>query len=73
MLASALIRGRLETQDYWYFGITGHTTITTSLISATGSDQGFLTANPSLNLTGLFHMYGTGFVQKVRHRPADLR
>jgi hypothetical protein len=37
------------------------------LITATGSDQGLLDANPAYNLTGLFHMYGTGFVQKFNY------
>ncbi|KAJ7434212.1 hypothetical protein B0H11DRAFT_1938807 [Mycena galericulata] len=49
-----------ETNDYWYFGSTGHAEMSSSLISATGSDYGLLTVNPDFYKTGLFHMYGTG-------------
>lgn len=56
-----------ETSDYWYFGTTGFSQMVSGLITATGSDQGLLDANPSYNLTGLFHMYGTGFVQKFNY------
>lgn len=34
--------------------------LTSSLLSATGSDYGMLSTNPALNLTGLYHMYVTG-------------
>lgn len=53
-----------ETSDYWYFGSTGHAEMTSALLTATGDDQGMLTTNSNFNKTGLFHMYGTGFVQK---------
>jgi hypothetical protein len=49
-----------ETANYWYFGTTGHAEMASSLISATGSDYGLLTSNPTFNLTGLYHMYVTG-------------
>jgi hypothetical protein len=49
-----------ETANYWYFGTTGHAEMTASLMSATGSDYGLLSVNPTFNLTGIFHMYATG-------------
>lgn len=49
-----------ETQNYWYFGTTAHAEMSSSLLSATGSDYGLLTANPNFNNTGLFHMHGFG-------------
>ncbi|KAI0048326.1 heparinase II/III family protein [Auriscalpium vulgare] len=49
-----------ETANYWYFGTTGHAEMTSSLITATGSDFGLLSANANFNLTGLFHMHVTG-------------
>ncbi|CAK5267623.1 unnamed protein product [Mycena citricolor] len=49
-----------ETNDYWYFGNTGHSEMAASLISATGSDYGLTTVNPDFWKTGMFHMYGTG-------------
>lgn len=49
-----------ETANYWYFGTTGHAEMASSLITATGSDYGLLTTNPSFNLTGLYHMYASG-------------
>ncbi|KZO90230.1 hypothetical protein CALVIDRAFT_490810 [Calocera viscosa TUFC12733] len=49
-----------ETANYWYFGTTAHAEMTSSLITATGSDYGLLTANPSFNDTALFHIYVTG-------------
>ncbi|KAJ7760544.1 hypothetical protein B0H16DRAFT_1662143 [Mycena metata] len=49
-----------ETDDYWYFGSTGHAEMAASLISATGSDYGLLTTNPDFWKTGLFHIYGQG-------------
>ncbi|GAA96245.1 hypothetical protein E5Q_02909 [Mixia osmundae IAM 14324] len=56
-----------ETSDYWYFGTNGHAQMTGALITATGSDQEMLTSNPNFNKTGLFHIYGTGFVQKFNY------
>ncbi|KAJ7890562.1 hypothetical protein B0H14DRAFT_3105325 [Mycena olivaceomarginata] len=41
-----------ETNDYWYFGSTGHAEMAASLISATGSDYGLLTVNPNFYKTG---------------------
>ncbi|KAF7308532.1 hypothetical protein HMN09_00702300 [Mycena chlorophos] len=52
-----------ETNDYWYFGATGHAEMTSALMTATGSDLGMLTANPNFSKTGLFHMYGQGPTQ----------
>ncbi|KAH9898198.1 chondroitin AC/alginate lyase [Cubamyces lactineus] len=49
-----------ETANYWYFGTTGLAEMTSSLMTATGSDYGLLTNNPNLNKTGLYHMYVTG-------------
>ncbi|KAJ6607509.1 heparinase II/III family protein [Mycena sp. CBHHK59/15] len=47
-----------ETNDYWYFGATGHAEMTSSLMTATGSDYGLLSVNPNFYKTGMFHMYG---------------
>jgi hypothetical protein len=49
-----------ETANYWYFGTTGHAEMTSSLLTATGSDFGLLNTNPQLKETGLFHMYVHG-------------
>ncbi|KAG8785379.1 hypothetical protein FRC15_001486 [Serendipita sp. 397] len=49
-----------ETANYWEFAITGLSELTSSLITATGSDQGMLSANDGLKLTSLFRMYVTG-------------
>jgi hypothetical protein len=49
-----------ETHNYFYFGTTAHSEMTSSLITATGSDYGLLNTNPNFNLSGLFHMYGYG-------------
>ena len=49
-----------ETANYWYFGTTGHAEMTSSLLTATGSDFGMLTNNPNFEKTGLYHMYVTG-------------
>ncbi|KAF9508914.1 hypothetical protein BS47DRAFT_1332487 [Hydnum rufescens UP504] len=49
-----------ETANYWYFGTTGHAEMTSSLLTATGSDYGLLNTNPSFNLTGLYHLFVTG-------------
>ncbi|KAF8519151.1 chondroitin AC/alginate lyase [Hysterangium stoloniferum] len=46
-----------ETANYWYFGTTGHAEMTSSLMTAAGSDFGLLSTNPNFNKTGLFHMY----------------
>ena len=56
-----------ETSDYWYFGSTGNAQLTSGLVSATGSDHGLISSNPNFNKTGLFHMYGTGFVEKFNY------
>lgn len=50
-----------ETANYWYFGTTGHAEMSSSLLTATGSDYGLLTSNKNFGLTGLYHMYVTGF------------
>ncbi|RDX51074.1 hypothetical protein OH76DRAFT_1347831 [Lentinus brumalis] len=49
-----------ETANYWYFGTTGLAEMTSSLMTATGSDFGLLTNNEDLGKTGLYHMYVTG-------------
>jgi len=49
-----------ETANYWYFGTTGHAEMTSSLITATGSDYGMLNDNSQFKQTGLFHMYVHG-------------
>ncbi|KAH7106777.1 chondroitin AC/alginate lyase [Auriculariales sp. MPI-PUGE-AT-0066] len=49
-----------ESPNYWYFGTTGHAELTSSMISATGSDHGLLTTNANFQKTGLFHIYVTG-------------
>lgn len=49
-----------ETPNYWYFGTTGHAEMTSSLLTATGSDFGMLSTNPAFHLTGLYHMYVFG-------------
>lgn len=45
-----------ETANYWYFGTTGHAEMSSSLITATGSDFDLLTVNPNFEKTGQFHM-----------------
>ncbi|KAI7944604.1 hypothetical protein MJO28_010299 [Puccinia striiformis f. sp. tritici] len=54
-----------ETSDYWYFGSQGHAHMTSALQTATGSTHQLLTANPSFNLTGLYHMYVYGNTYKA--------
>lgn len=60
------LRWRCLTADWfhscmqWYFGTTGHAQAALALITATGSDQGLLTSNPGMELSGLFHMHTTG-------------
>ena len=49
-----------ETANYWYFGTTGAAEMTSSLLTAAGSDFGMLSTNPDLEKTGLYHMYVTG-------------
>lgn len=49
-----------ETANYWYFGTTGMSEMISSLMTATGSDFGLLSANPNLQLTGDYHIYVTG-------------
>lgn len=49
-----------ETPNYWYFGTTGHAEMSSSLISATGSDYKLTTTNPDFEKTGEFHMYVYG-------------
>ncbi|CAL1695085.1 unnamed protein product [Somion occarium] len=50
-----------ETANYWYFGTTGHAEMSAALLTATGSDYGLLDSNKNFQLTGLYHMYVTGF------------
>ncbi|KAI8455197.1 chondroitin AC/alginate lyase [Phakopsora pachyrhizi] len=54
-----------ETSDYWYFGSQGHAHMTSALQTATGSTGQLLSANPSYNLTGLYHMYVYGSTFKA--------
>jgi hypothetical protein len=49
-----------ETANYWYFGTTGHAEMSSSLITATGSDYGLTSVNPNFNNSGLFHMHVFG-------------
>ncbi|CCM03112.1 uncharacterized protein FIBRA_05233 [Fibroporia radiculosa] len=49
-----------ETPNYWYFGVTGHAEMASSLVTATGSDFDLLSTNPGFQYTGLFHMHVTG-------------
>lgn len=49
-----------ETPHYWYFGTNGHARMMSSLMSATGSDQGLMDQNKNFFKTGDFHMYVTG-------------
>jgi hypothetical protein len=49
-----------ETANYWYFATTGHAELTSSLMTAAGSDFGLLSTNTNFNLTGLYHMYVKG-------------
>jgi hypothetical protein len=47
-----------------YFGSTAAAQMWSGLLSATGYDHGIQDANSAYNNTGLFHMYGTGTVQR---------
>lgn len=49
-----------ETNDYWYFGSTGHAEMASSLLTATGSTYDLLDVNPGMKLSGLFHIYAYG-------------
>lgn len=49
-----------ETNDYWYFGSTGHAELSASLLTATGSAYNLLDVNPGIKSSGLFHMYASG-------------
>ncbi|KAF8337998.1 chondroitin AC/alginate lyase [Cantharellus anzutake] len=49
-----------ETANYWYFGTQAHAEMSSSLLTATGSHYGLLTANPAANNSGLYHLYVTG-------------
>lgn len=49
-----------ETANYWYFGTTGHAEMASALITATGSDHGFLDVNANFYKTGFYHMYAYG-------------
>jgi hypothetical protein len=46
-----------ETANYWYFGTTAHAEMSSSLMTATGSDYGLLDVNPNFYLNGEFHMH----------------
>jgi hypothetical protein len=49
-----------ETANYWYFATTGHAEMSSSLMTAAGSDFGLLSTNPNFNLTGRYHMHVKG-------------
>jgi hypothetical protein len=49
-----------ETANYWYFGTTGAAELVSALITSYGDDRGLLNANPSFNLTSLYHIYVQG-------------
>ncbi|EPQ29148.1 uncharacterized protein PFL1_03435 [Pseudozyma flocculosa PF-1] len=49
-----------ETPNYWYFGTNAQARALSTLISATGSDQGLQAVNPNWYKTSDFHMYVTG-------------
>ncbi|KAF5374994.1 hypothetical protein D9758_000444 [Tetrapyrgos nigripes] len=49
-----------ETANYWYFGTTSHSEMTSSLLSATGSHFGLADVNSNFYKTGDFHMYVQG-------------
>ncbi|GAA5880284.1 hypothetical protein JCM1840_007115, partial [Sporobolomyces johnsonii] len=49
-----------ETANYWYFGTYSHVEMAASLLTATGSTQNMLTANPGMKLSAIYHMYVTG-------------
>ncbi|KAG0149864.1 hypothetical protein CROQUDRAFT_73739 [Cronartium quercuum f. sp. fusiforme G11] len=54
-----------ETSDYWYFGSQGHAHMASAMLTASGSTQQLLSANPSFNLTGLYHMFVYGNTYKA--------
>lgn len=43
-----------------YFGSQAHAQMSSALLTATGSTQQLLSANPAFNLTGMYHMYVYG-------------
>jgi hypothetical protein len=45
-----------ETANYWYFGTTAHAEMSSSLLTATGSDYDLLDVNPNFMLAGQYHM-----------------
>ena len=49
-----------ETANYWYFGTTAHAEMSSSLLTATGSDYGLLDVNTNFYLSGKFHMFVFG-------------
>jgi hypothetical protein len=49
-----------ETANYWYFGTTGHAEMSSSLLTATGSDYDLLDVNSNFYLTGKYHMFVFG-------------
>ena len=49
-----------ETANYWYFGTTAHAEMSSSLLTATGSDYGLLDVNSNFQLSGKFHMFVFG-------------
>jgi Heparinase II/III-like protein len=56
-----------ETANYWYFGTTGFAEMTSSLLTAAGSDFGLLSANTNFHLTGLYHMHVFGATSLFNH------
>jgi hypothetical protein len=49
-----------ETANYWYFGTTGLAEMSSSLLTATGSDYDLIDVNAHVNFSGNYHMYATG-------------
>ena len=56
-----------ETPDYWYFGTQAHAQLASSLLSATGGTYGLLTAQASLQDTGMSHIYNYGMTAKFNY------
>lgn len=49
-----------ETAHYWYFGTSTHAEMTSSLMTATGSNYGMLTDTSTYSKTGDYHLYAYG-------------
>ena len=49
-----------ETPNYWYFGMTGWSELTSAITTAYGTDQGLLSTNDNWSKTGDYHMHVQG-------------